>query len=325
MFKREKELMFFGLNPNQSSYEGLKLFLLVYFGACLFASVFTAPTYWLVQWIDSLNSTETTQWLLGKRIDIYYNRLCYIATLILLPYMMKKCSLFSISNLGLPFNKDALKTFIKFFIVGLALAGIVFTCQYFFCDVKLRDVSATRVLNIFAGAILGGLVVGFLEEVIMRCLIMRSIYTAWGTLAGVILSSLFFSYKHFRTPKSLWNELSRGLETPPWDIGFTVAWYDTIGISSNFDLIPFLTLFVFGAVLCMLYIRTKMLWAPLAMHSAIVFGIQSFKKIFDSTPCENVKYFGSAGMTNGYLALGLLILIFIALCFWQPKQKDSRE
>lgn len=321
MFKCEKELMFFGLNPNQRSYEGLNLFLFVYLGASLFAAILTPPTYWLVQWIDSINSSELTQYLLGKRINIYYNRLCYFATILLLPYMMKKCKLFSISNLGLPFNKNALKTFGVFFLLGLVLAGIIFTCQYMFCDVTLaKNISASRILNIFAGAILCGLIVALLEEIIMRCLIMRSIYTAWGTLAGVILSSLFFSYKHFRAPKSLWRELSNGVETPSWDMGFSIAWYDTIGISSNFDLIPFLTLAVFGMVLCMLYIRTKMLWAPIAMHASIVFGIQSFKKIFDSTPCENVKYFGSAGMTNGYLALVLLVLIFIALCFWKPKE-----
>ena len=323
MFKREKELMFFGLNPNQSSYEGLKLFLLVYLGASIFASVFTAPTYWLVQWINSINPTETTQWLLEKRIDIYYNRLCYLATFILLPYMMKKCQMFSISNLGLPFNRDAFKTFVKFFVIGLVIAGIVFTCQILFCEVSFKDVSASKIGKIFAGAILSGLVVSFLEELVIRSLIMRSIYTAWGTLAGIILSSLFFSYKHFRAPKSLWNELSNGLNTPSWDIGFIVSWYDTVGIAYNFHLIQFLTLFVFGAVLCMLYIRTKTLWAPLAFHAALVFGIQSFKKIFDSAPCENVKYFGSAGMTNGYLALGLLIIIFVALCFWKPKQKEN--
>lgn len=323
MFKTEKELMFFGLNPDQRSYEGLKLFLLVYLGASIFASIFTAPSYWLVQWINSINPTETTQWILDKRIAIYYNRLCYAATIILIPYMMKRCHLFSISNLGLPFNKDALKTFIRFFVIGLALAGVVFTCQYLFCDVTLKDVSFPRVLNIFAGAILCGLIVGFLEEVVMRCLIMRSIYTAWGTLAGVVLSSLFFSYKHFRAPKVLLKEISRGIDTPSWDIGFIVSWYDTVGIAYNFHLIQFLTLFVFGAVLCMLYIRTKTLWAPIAMHASLVFGIQSFKKIFDSTPCENVKYFGSAGMTNGYLALVLLIIIFVVLCFWKPKQKEN--
>lgn len=321
MFKREKELMLFGLNQNQSSYEGLKLFLLVYLGASIFAAILTSPAFWLIQWIDSVNSTETTKWLLTKRIDIYYNRLCYLGTLILLPYMIKKCGLFSISNLGLQINKYSLKEFGKFFLLGLAIATTIFLCQYFFCNLTVvEDLSATRILDIFLGAILCGIVVALLEEIIMRGLIMRTIYTAWGVLPAVILSSLFFAYKHFRAPKYLWNELSKGLETPSWDMGFIVAWYDTIGIFSNCNIIHFWTLFVFGATMCMLYIRTKTLWSSVAMHTALVFCIQASRKIFVSLPCENAKYFGYNGLVNGYFGLILLSIIFVAICFWKPKE-----
>ncbi len=323
MFKKEKEMMFFGLNPDQNSYDGLKLFLYIYIGASLFAATLTAPTYWLVQYIDSINPSETTQWLLGKRIDVYYNRLCYIAIVIALPYMMKRCGLFSLRNLGLPFNRNTLALFAKFFSAGIALAIFIFSLQYAFCDVSVSpNFSPNKICSILGGAILGGVLVALIEEVVMRSLIMRSIYTAWGTLAGVILSSLFFAYKHFGVPKSIWQTLPGGAHNSDWNIGYFVAWFDTIGISQNFKLVPFLSLTMFGMVLCMLYIRTKNLWAPIALHAGIVFTMQTYRKIFQVPECEYTKYFGGTGMTNGYIAFALLTIMFVALCFWKQK-KDN--
>ncbi len=319
MFKREKELMLFGLDSNEHSFEGLKLFLFIYIGASIFAAALSAPTYWAVQWLDAANSTETTRWLLGKRIDIFYDRLRWIPIIIGLPWMMGKCKLFSFRNIGLPMSSESAKTFLKFFAAGLVLSVFIFSFQYFFCNVRLEDnLSVGKVANVILSALLGGLIIGFLEELVMRCLIMRSIYTAFDALSAIILSSLFFAYKHFKVPPSIWDSLPGGVHSSSWDIGFFIAWYDTVGISTSFNFMTFFSLAMFGAVLCMLYIRTKVLWVPIAMHAGIVFSIQAYRNIFEIGKSENTVYFGNAGMTNGWMALCILSLIFICLCFWKP-------
>ncbi len=323
MFKREKELMLFGLSPSSRSFEGLGLFLFIYLGATLFASILTAPTYWIVEWIDSMESTETTRWLLGKGIDVFYDRLRWAPIILGLPWMMKRCKLFSIRNIGLPISFGALKYFFIFFFAGVALSATIFTFQYFFCNVALEGgFSGDKLLRVMGSAILAGLILGFLEELVMRCLIMRSIYTALDALSAVVLSSLFFAYKHFKVPNSIWNELPGGVHNSSWDIGFFVAWYDTVGIAWDFSWVPFLALFMFGAVLCLIYMRTKILWAPIAMHAGIVFSIQTYRGMFKIGQSENIVYFGNAGMTNGWLPLALLAVIFVALCFWKPKNAD---
>lgn len=325
MFKREKELMLFGLNPNQHSFEGLGLFLFIYVGASLFAAVLTAPTYWLVQFVDSVESTETTRWLLGKQIDIFYDRLRWAPIILGLPWMMKRCRLFSIRNLGLPLSLKSLSVFAKFFVAGIALSVFIFTFQYFFCNVKLADgFCFDKLLNAAFAALIAGLILGFLEELVMRCLIMRSVYTAFDALSAVVLSALFFAYKHFKVPNSIWDNLPGGVHNSSWDIGFFVAWYDTVGIAHTFNFMHFAALAMFGAVLAMIYIRTKLLWAPIALHAGIVFSIQTYRKIFDIGDSPNLVYFGNAGMTNGWLALGLLCLIFAALCLWKPKDSAAR-
>jgi len=324
MLKREKELMLFGLNPNQYSFKGLGIFLFIYIGASLFAAIFTAPTYWLVQWIDSIKSTDLTNWLLGKPIDVFYDRLRWAPIILGLPWMMKECKLFSIRNLGLPIQTRSLWVFIKFFVLGLVLAALIFTMQYFFANVSINpDFVASRLPKILLSAILGGVILGFLEELVFRCLILRSIYTALGAISGVVLTSLFFAYKHFKVPNSIWDSLPGGIHSSTWDIGFFVGYYDTIGIASTFQPLEFFSLFMFGMVLAMIYVRTKILWGPVAMHAGIVFAIQTYRSVFSVGASDNVKYVGSAGMTNGYLALTLLTLIFIWLLFFYPKKVDT--
>lgn len=326
MFKRERELMLFGLDTNQYSFRGLGLFLFIYIGASLFAALLTAPAYWGVQWLDAISPSETTKWLLGKRIDIYYDRLRWIPIIIGLPWMIKECGLFSMRNIGMPIDARTFKVFAKFFIAGLALSVAIFIAQYFFADVRIKaDFSASVLPEILLGALVGGLVVGFLEELVFRCLIMRAAYTAIGAFLGIVATSLFFAYKHFKVPNSIWNSLPGGAHNSDWDIGFFVGYYDTVGISQNFSLMPFCSLFMFGMVLAMIYVRTKILWGPIAMHAGIVFAIQAYRKIFDILPCAQQEYVGNAGMTNGYLALALLTVIFLWLCAGDFKGKANGE
>ena len=74
ILKREKEMMFFGLSAEEHSMRGVGLFLFIYLGATLVASILTPPVYWAVEWLHSVNPSETTTWLLGKRLDIFYRR-----------------------------------------------------------------------------------------------------------------------------------------------------------------------------------------------------------------------------------------------------------
>lgn len=107
----------------------------------------------------------------------------------------------------MPFTLGAAGYFFRFFALGVGLAVVIFSFQYAFCNVKFVGAVGSELANILISAILGGLILGFLEELVMRCLIMRSIYTAFDALSAVVLSSLFFAYKHFKVPNSIWDSL----------------------------------------------------------------------------------------------------------------------
>lgn len=323
MFKREKSLMLFNLDADRYSFKGIGLFLFVYLGATLFAAIFTAPAYWAVEWLNSVSPSETTRWLLGKDIDIYFDRLRWAPIIIGLPWVLAKCKLFSLKNLGITFSLSSLFTILKFFTFGILLAGTIFSLQYFFGNVSLKvGLTSDTVIRAIFSALLAGAILGFLEELVFRGLIMRTIYTVSQPLTAVILSSLFFAYKHFKVPNSIWDNLPGGVHCSTWDIGYFVAYYDTIGISYDFVWVDFLSLAMFGMLLCAIYIRTKNLLSPIALHASLVFMIQSYRSIFDINQSDVTKYFGNAGMTNGIVPL---ILLTVAFCYFAFAPKKSEN
>ena len=323
MFKREKELMLFNLPPNKSSLEGLFLFLFVYVGASLFASALTGPLYSAILWFDSAIPCRATKWLVGYEIDTYYDRLRWIPIIVGLPWMMKRCGLFSLRNIGLPISAQSAYIFFKCFLAGFCVAAAIFGCQYAFGDVSWRGSAAREVVGVVAASLAGALLVAFLEELVFRCLIMRSIYTAFGAVSAVVLTSLFFAYKHFKVPDHILREsLPGGAHASSWDIGYYVCYYDAIGISMLFNPVIFSCLTVFGAVLAMIYIRTKVLWGPIALHSGIVFAMLSYGKLFVQKETKLSPFLGGGGMTEGYLALGLLSAVLLVLIFgWRKRAK----
>jgi len=313
MFKRDKSMMLFGLDENQSSYKGLLLFLFVYLGATLFASVFTVPAYWGVQWLHSVSPCDLTDYLLKKGMRVYFDRLRWIPILIGLPWVLAKCGLFSLSNLGISFDKLHLRCFLRYLLIGFSLGIFIIAAQLFFTDVSYKgNFTFLTMFKTALGSAVACMILGFLEELVFRGLIMRSAYSAWGVWSAMIFSSLFFAYKHFKVPKTIWQNIP-SVDVPTWDLGFLAAYYDSVGILYTMNIPVFLSLFMFGMLLCAIYIRTKTLMAPIALHAGIVFCIQNYKKYFNVNPDAMRDFFGSAGMTDGYLALGLLSFLFLLL------------
>lgn len=107
--------------------------------------------------------------------------------------MVKECGLFSLKSIGMPINSDSAKIFAKFFAGGIILSVVIFSAQYVFADVRLKaDFTFAGLPEILLCALAGGLIIGFLEELVFRCLIMRAVYTALGAFIGIVATSLFF-------------------------------------------------------------------------------------------------------------------------------------
>ncbi len=326
ILKKEKPLMLFGLDIWQSSYRGIKLFLGVYIFATLFAAVLTPPVYAIAKWYNQHFHTETTQWLVDKGVDTFYDRIRYIPIILALPWILKKCSLLSLKNLGLTPSSDNFIKFLKYFAFGIILAAAMFFLQIAFSNVGLSEsASFEKVARAALTGLLGALTVGFLEELVFRALVLRCFYTAWGAFAGILFSSLFFAYKHFKVPNSIWDNID--VYSSSWDIGFIVAYYDTVGVFMTFDPLLFATLTVFGMALAAMYLYTRSLGSPIGFHAGIVWMIFIFKAaLYNHNDEATRRLLGSMKLSDGLLGLIVLFIIFLFFVFAiRRKQKLKCE
>jgi len=323
--------MLFGLNIWEYSFKGLWLFFGVYLGATLFAALLTPPVYLFAQFLNETFATETTKWLVGKGVDTFYDRLRWIPIVVGLPWVLGKCGLLSFKNLGLSFDADNPQKFFKFFATGAGVALLVFALQFFYAGAGVKDgVGFGAVAGAMLAGLFGALILGFLEELVFRALIMRSFYTAFGALSAVILSSLFFAYKHFKVPSDVWQNIPGGEHAASWDTGFFVAYYDTIGVFINFNPLVFFTLFALGVLLCLMYLYTRSLGAPIAFHAGAVWVIAIFRKLFTPGPAahELRDIFGGKALTDGYVplaALCVLCIAFFALIWLRQRNKIYKD
>lgn len=287
LFRRDPRFLLFGLDAEQTSWRGVGLLAVVFIGSLLLAAVLTPPAYWLVEWWHNQTNSATATWLLGKGVDVYFDRLRMAAIVLGLPWLMSVCHLWSWRDLGLAFNKPTLRAGTFWWLGGLALIlGLAWW------ENASPAMSARQILGRLPTALFAGLILGFLEEVIFRGLILRICYTAtrrpWLALATM---SAFYAYTHFKVPASVWQHIAPGVHG---DTGFFVVFWTTFGITENFDLAQFTALWLLGLVLGALTLRTASLWPAIGLHAGLVTAMY---------------YYRGSGLADGWAAAGVLVVL----------------
>jgi len=97
--------------------------------------------------------------------------------------------------------------------------------------------SAARFIGWILLTLASAILVGTIEEIVFRGLVLRLFYTAtiypW---LALILSSLFFAYVHFKIPPGEWMKVS----SVYWNTGLWAAYWMVTGIAADFELKRFL-------------------------------------------------------------------------------------
>jgi membrane protease YdiL (CAAX protease family) len=306
LHQRDARFVLFGLDADQTSGRGVKLLAAVFFGSLLIAAVLTPPAYWLVEWWHDRTGSANAAWLLGKGVDVYFDRLRMAAIVLGLPWLMSRCHLWSWSELGLAIKKSAMRAGAWWWLGGLALIfGLALWKNSPTTTVTSTvGMAAGQVLRQSLSALLAGLILGFVEEVIFRGMILRICYTAtrrpWLALAAM---SAFFAYTHFKVPTSVWLHVTPGVHG---DTGFFVAFWTTFGISENFDLAQFTALWLLGLVLGALTLRTGSLWPAIGLHAGLVTAM---------------FFYRGNGLTDGWAAALVLAVILVLMITLGPKER----
>jgi membrane protease YdiL (CAAX protease family) len=335
MIRRDPEFMLFDLSVDCYSWRGLGLLAFVFLGATLFAAIFTPVLYALVVVWDNWQPNPTTAWLLGKNADVYFDRLRWLPILAGLPWLLAVCHLWSWPRLGLRWNLLSMRDFGRFFGVGVIMILTVGFFQMGFTriewDYRLAlierqggtgDLLRHILLGVVLSSLAGGLIIGFLEEVIFRGLILRLFYTAFRPLWAATGVSLFFAYTHFGVPGSVWAKLGTGVE---WYTGFIVAYWTLLGITVSFDILPFAVLFMLGLVLALLFYRTRSLMACIGLHCGLVFAMLLYRSLFSFPPDPARRVWGGGGFTDGWAILLILSLFALGLLISIRKQVHEQS
>jgi membrane protease YdiL (CAAX protease family) len=298
LFQRDSRFVLFGLDERKTSWRGVGLLAAVFIGSLFIAAVLTPPAYGLVEWWHNRTGSANAQWLLDKGVDVYFDRLRMIVILFGLPWLMSKCHLWSWKGLGLSSGKVECQGFSLGWFAGLVLIVGLAIWHHTSATVQSGELGVRLVIETVVESLLAGLLLGFLEEIVFRGMILRMFYTAtrqpWLALAFM---SAFYAYTHFKVPTSVWLHVAPGVH---WDTGFFVAYWTTFGITENFDLAQFVVLWLLGLILGLLTLKSGSLLPAIGLHAGIV---------------SAMFFYRGSGLTEGWLAAFVLLVVLLFLSF----------
>ena len=288
----------------------------------IFAALVTGPVYSFFNWLADVTNWRLFVYLVKEHaFDDFFDRLRMLPIVLGLPWLLVACGLFSFSNLGVKFDWGHRVRFLLWFGVGVAILASVIAMQFAFTHVVMRE-SATlyRWLTVPLFALLSGVAIGLIEEVVFRGLILRIFYTAFRPMMAIVLSSLFFAYVHFKVPDVATSMLNQSSD---WWLGFYVAFWMLFGITVDFSWLAFLNLFVFGVLLCLIFLRTRSLLACMGLHAGVVWLRLSYIELFDVNAHPAQTFWGGGKVIDGLFPLIILTGFCVYLVFARDKVSRS--
>lgn len=166
-------------------------------------------------------------------------------------------------------------------------------------------------------ALVGGLLVGFIEETFFRGGLYGAIRRDHGFVLALLLSSLFYAALHFISPPPLPDS-----EPVTWTSGLLIL-SGAFGQFSQWQILDsFLALFVLGIFFAVIRERTGNIAYCIGLHAGFVFVIKIVREFTQVNPSSDFSFMvGSYDGMIGYLsAVGLLIYTLFIHHFWRrPK------
>ncbi len=336
--RRERTFLLFGLRPDQYSWRGVSWLAVFYVGAIIFGAI-VGPALFLAQqgWHEASPNGFTT-YLQEKDFEQFFDRARELFALLCLPVFFAVCGFLPYSKarrlipsagklkaalvaivagfhrIGLGCAKRDWATFGRNFAFGAVLAGIIVIGQLCFSPTNLKpELSAGSVIGALLGALAGGVAVSFLEETLFRGVIFRCFYSVTRPVLAIVLTSAFFAYAHFKHPDALFADANTAADM---QAGWSMAFWTLFGIFKSFQWLPFLNLFMFGNLLCLVFVRSRSLMSPAGLHAGAVFIMLAYSKNFQIHGGSQAReIWGGAGIVDGMVPLAILtvLVIFLAI------------
>jgi len=310
---RETKFILFGLGPEQTSLRGVWILAVVFFGSLAIAAILTPCFYWLAEGWDSRTGSELTLWLHDEGIARTFDLVRLVMIALALPLLLRAC--WSVPPRRLPLNLSALRAWTLTYVIGLGLIAALAVMQLAFAPASPRpdSYSMAKLLQQLTTSSF----VGLFEEIIFRGIILSIFYTStrrpW---LALVLTSASFAYAHFKIPTVI---LMHADQNVNWLTGWAAAYWTLFGITADFDLANFSSLFLLGMVLGALRLRSATLWPAIGLHSGMVMGILVYNDLYLMETKNLGVFWGTTSLVDGWAAATALILTLLCLVLWPRK------
>ena len=285
---------------------GFIYFILLMLGSLFLSALFNYPLYGLLQ--DSTDSGP------HKLINT-------TAKLIAIPGFILIVRYFAIANKkGLGYNlprpaflKDILHGWLSGFGILVLLSLVLWVLGVRIAKPPVEEL-AFLVFKTTLVALIGGLLIGFIEETFFRGGLFGSIRKHHSFTVTLLLSSLFYAGLHFIKP------LPPAADQPyVWYSGLEIlsGAFTQLGEWRTFD--SFLALFGLGAFFALVRERTGNIAYCIGLHAGFVFVIKVFRKFTMVDEGSDLAFLvGHYDGMIGYLsATGMLIHTLIVYRYWR--------
>ncbi|NRA28420.1 MAG: CPBP family intramembrane metalloprotease [Opitutales bacterium] len=295
--------------PNNPTFQGLFALVTVYFGALGFAAI-TSP--WVYNAIQSWHASAPnvlTEEIADNDLEDYFDRQRWLWVLICLPWLVRSLRFSSWREAGFAWAGSEWKRLLSYFGLGLALLAALGVLRVSTAS-AVWEAEWGAVPSILMKSLIGAVILAILEESVFRTLIWRA-FSLWRpVIGGLVLSSIFFAYTHYKMPKNVELELVGAATVAD---GFFIAGWTLVGVVRDATLLDFLNLSLLGVWLTMLRLRSGSLAPCIGLHAGIVFGLLVLVRFVDFESAPHAWLLGNSGMRDGIFATAIF-LAGILLC-----------
>jgi membrane protease YdiL (CAAX protease family) len=285
--------------------------LVVYFAVVFLGGALLSPwLYWLTQ--SAAGHWTALSGLAAKPFHRYLDRsLLGLALLCLWP-LLRGGGARSWQDLGFVRQGRIARQILRGFALGWAsLAAVALLALA--CGVRtlIPAHSATEMVRHLLEATWTAVVVAIIEELVFRGALFGLLRQSMPWPAAAAISSAVYSAVHF---------IQKAETDLPvhWNSGLALLWQM---LSHPPPLMPaFLTLFVAGWILAMMYQSTGALYFSIGLHAGWIFWLKSYRFLTHTTGSAP-PFWGTDNLIDGWLSLLVLVIIF-GLVAWKKKERQ---
>ncbi len=316
--QENRGLAFSGLSSEQNALKTVTRLIVLYLGSLFVAAVITGPVFSFFQWIARETGSSFFVYLADHTFDEFFDRIRIVFIVLGLPWLLKTFNLFLMTSSGLRVDRPNLIGFMIWFGTGVIMVVMIIVGQEIFTPVKLRpDTDFITWITVLGASLLSGLAVALFEEIVFRGIVFKIFSKAFRTWIAVVLVSMFFAYTHFKVPDMAVEMLGK---SDSWWMGFYTAYWMLFGVSINFSWVPFLSLFVLGVLLCLIFLQTNSLLPCIGLHAGMVWARLSYIELGILPPHSAQYFWGTGRVIDGIIPLLGLAVICLYLLFYKIKK-----